>query len=127
MATTHGKDGQVRIGANQAARVESWNMTLDGGWADIPSLQDEWNDQLGGIKSCTGAVNCYTDTADTNGQVAMQTAVTGATTARLYLYINSTQHWEFDAHLDLTDTVAVEDVVRRNFNFRNSSTVSLNN
>lgn len=124
MATTHGKDGQVRVGANQAARVTQWNGTWDGRFVDTVYLGDEYMDQLGGIKSMTGSLNCDTDTSDTNGQVALQTAVTGQTTARLYLYINTTAYWEFNAHLELVDTVDVGDVVKRVFNYRSSSTIT---
>lgn len=124
MAATHGKDGAVYVGANACARVTQWNGTFDSRFVDSVYLGDEYMSQIGGIKSVQGTLNCDTDTADSDGQMTLQTAVTGQSTARLYLYINSTAYWEFNAHLDLVDTVAVGDIVRRVFNFRSSSTIT---
>lgn len=124
MATTHGKDGQVRIGSNAVAAVTQWNGTFDSGFADTVYLGDEYGAQIGGIKRMNGSLNCDTDTADTNGQVALKTAVTGQTTARLYLYINSTKYWEFNANLELVDTVDVGDVVKRVYNYRSNGTIT---
>lgn len=124
MATTHGKDGAVYVGANLAASITGWTGTFDSGFADTIYLQDEYAAQIGGIKRMTGTLNCDTDFADTNGQVAMQTAVTGQTTARLYLYITTAKYWEFNANLELVDTVDVGDVVKRTINFRSNSTIT---
>ncbi len=126
MAGTHGKDGQVRVGANQVARVTSWSGTFDPAWVDNAYLQDEYMAQTAGIKRMNGTLNCDWDAADTNGQVALQTAVTGQTTARLYLYLNTTDYWEFNANLDVVDTVDAGDMVKRVFNFRSNSTIALN-
>jgi hypothetical protein len=124
MAVTHGKDGAVYLGANLVASVTQWNGTFDSGFAQKRYLQAEYGDQIGGIKQMTGSINCDTDSADTNGQAAMATAVTGQTTVRLYLYINATSYWEFNAHLQLTDTIDVGDVIKRSFNYMSSSTIS---
>jgi hypothetical protein len=124
MATTHGKDGQVRVGANAVGSVTQWNGTYDSGFADTVYLGDEYGAQIGGIKRMTGSLNCDTDTDDTSGQVALQTAVTGQTTARLYLYVNTTAYWEFDANLELVDTVDIGDVVKRVMNYRSNGTIT---
>jgi hypothetical protein len=124
MATTHGKDGQVRIGSSAVAAVTQWNGTFDSGFADTVYLGDEYGAQIGGIKRMTGSLNCDTDTGDTNGQVALKTAVTGQTTARLYLYINTTKYYEFNANLELVDTVDVGDVVKRVYNYRSNGTIT---
>lgn len=124
MATTHGKDGAVYVGANLAASITGWSGTFDSGFAETTYLQDEYAAQIGGIKRMTGTINCDTDFADTNGQVAMQTAVTGQTTARVYLYVTAAKYWEFNANLDLVDTVDIGDVVKRVVNFRSNGTIT---
>ncbi len=125
MATTHGKGGRVYVGANACAAVTEWNGTYDGGFVDTVYLGDSFGDQIGGIERMNGILSCDTDTSDTNGQVALQTAVTGQSTARLYLYINTTAYWEFNAHLvQLGDTVNIGDVVKRTFNYQSSGTIT---
>jgi len=125
MATTHGKDGAVYVGANLAASITSWTATFDSGFADTVYLQDEYGAQIGGIKKLAGSLNCDTDYGDTNGQVAMQTAITGQTTARLYLCIVSGKYWEFNANMELVDTVDIGDVVKRVVSFRSNSTITV--
>jgi hypothetical protein len=125
MATTHGKDGAVYVGANLAANITGWSGTYDGGFADTSALQDSYKSQIGGLISMTGSLNCNTDFADTNGQVAIQTALTGQTTARLYLCITSTKYWEFDANINqVGDTIDIGDVVKRVVNFMSNGTIT---
>lgn len=124
MATTHGKDGAVYVGANLAANITSWTSTWDGAYANTNALQDEYASQIGGIKAMTGSINCNTDTTDTNGQIAMQTAVTGQSTAQLYLCITTAKYWLFNANLELVDTVDVGDVVKRVVNFMSNGTIT---
>ena len=124
MATTHGKDGAVYVGANLAASITGWTGDYDGGYAETTYLQDDFASQIGGIERMTGSLSCDTDFADTNGQVAMQTAVTGQSTARLYLYVTAAKYWEFNANLNLTDTVDIGDVVKRTVNFLSNGTIT---
>lgn len=124
MAVSHGKDGAVYVGSSLAASITGWTGTFDGAYADTTALQDEYASQIGGIKRMTGTINCITDTADTNGQVAMQTGVTAQSVARIYLYVASGKYWEFNANLDLVDTVDIGDVVKRVINFQSNSTIT---
>jgi hypothetical protein len=124
MATTHGKDGQVRVGANQVGSVTQWTLTFNPDYAKTVYLGDSYKSQIGGVIDATGTINVDTDSSDTNGQVALQTAVTGQTTARLYLYINTTAYWEFNANLALVDTVSIGDVVKRVLNYMSNGTVT---
>jgi hypothetical protein len=101
-------------------------MTYDNQWAETTALGDAFSDQIQGVEKASGNLACNTDSADTNGQEVLKAAVQPGTTARLYLYINTTDYWEFEAHMDLVDTVDIGDVVKRVFNFRNSSTITLN-
>jgi hypothetical protein len=125
MATTHGKNGQVRVGSNQVANVTQWNLTYDPGWADTTALQATGADQIAGVIKATGSINCNTDANDDTGQEALKTAFYGQTTARLYLYINTTDYWELNANLDIVDTVDIGDVVKRVVNFRSNGAVIL--
>jgi len=57
--------------------------------------------------------------------VAMNTAVSGQTTARLYLCIVSGDYWEFNANLEPVDTVDIGDVVKRVINFRSNGAITI--
>lgn len=123
MAAIHGKDGAAYSGANLIANVEEWTGTHVTQWVETQALQDDYRESTAGIQQMDGVINCFWDETDTNGQVAMLTAVTTPSTVRLYLYPNATNYFEFDAYLDADFTVNIGDVVRRRFNFRSEGTV----
>lgn len=124
MAVTHGKSGKAQVGANTVAAVKSWRMEYDPQWVDKEYLGDSYGSQLDGVHRGRGTVVCETDLTDTDGQVAMRSAVTGATTVALLLYLTSASYWSFNAHLDLVDEVDIGAITRRTFNFRNDGTIS---
>ena len=44
MAIIHGKDGVVKIGANDFAHVQSWNIDTTADVAEAYSMGDDWKD-----------------------------------------------------------------------------------
>lgn len=71
MATHHGKDGVVKIGANAVAEVTEFDLNIQADRADDTAMGDAWKTHLVGLKSWSGNVKCHWDETDTNGQVAM--------------------------------------------------------
>ena len=126
MAATHGKDGAAYNGANLIANVESWEGDHNTDWVETQALQDDYLESTAGIQRMTGRLNCFWDEADTNGQVACMTAVTTPSTVRLYLYVNASNYFEFNAYLDGGFNVSISDVVRRNFTYRSEGTIAYN-
>lgn len=123
MAAIHGKDGKAYNGANMIANVEEWSGNHVTQWVETHALQDQYRESTAGIQQMDGRISCFWDQADTNGQVAMLTAVTTPSTVRLYLYPNASNYWEFNAYIDVDQTVNVGDAVRQTFNFRSEGTV----
>lgn len=70
MALLKGKDGVIRIGADNAAttagllHVQSWNLDLSTDTVETWSMGDEWADSLPTVKKFSGSVECYLDFED---------------------------------------------------------------
>jgi hypothetical protein len=127
MAAIHGKDGKVKIGANAGVSITAWRIDrLGSDLHDISPLQDTWKTLQDGQRSASGAIQCNWDQADSNVQGAMLTAATGGSTVTLLLYVNATKYFSIPAYIRLGAEVNINGVVKRNFSFESSGTVSFN-
>lgn len=124
MAKVHGKGGDVRIDANQVAEVESWTGNLVPDLVQTTALQDSFHEQTPGPVGMTGSVAVFWDAADTNGQVAMQTAVITPATVNLRLYESASNYYHFTAYLEVASNVSITDVVKRTYNFTSHGTIA---
>lgn len=70
MATFHGKDGVVQVGANPIASVQSWNYSEEVELVDKSSMGDTAKSYLSGMTDGGGSIECLFDPDDTNGQDA---------------------------------------------------------
>ena len=84
MATTHGNDGLVFIGANAVAEVTAFTYTeTDTSIVEDTAMGDTAvTRQTGNVIDGSGSVTCHWDETDTNGQEAM----TPGSTVTLNLY-----------------------------------------
>ncbi len=71
MANVNGNSGLVKIGANTIAEVLDFSVDEAAATVDDTVLNDTSTTHKGGLLSWSGSVNCFYDTTDTNGQVAM--------------------------------------------------------
>jgi hypothetical protein len=81
MATVHGKDGVVKIGATLLAEVTEFSVSETADTADSTAMGDEWKTHLVGQKSWSASVSCHWDKEDA-GQEAL--AVGASVTLELY-------------------------------------------
>lgn len=71
MATFHGKNGVLKIGANTVAEVKSFEINETADVADDSSMGDAAHTHLAGMTDWSGSVSCWWDDTDTTGQEAM--------------------------------------------------------
>ncbi len=118
MATSHGKDGIVKVGANAVAETTQWTLTRTAETADDTAQGDSWRTHLAGLKGGTGSITCHWDPSDTNGQVALSVGES----VSLSLYPSDDESG--DAEITCTATVtsvgiqsSLEGVVSQSFDF----------
>jgi hypothetical protein len=82
MATHLGKEGVVKVGSNAIAEVRSFSITQEAATATDTVMGDEWETQKVTMKSWSGQLSCYWDSADTTGQGAL--TIGAEVTLKLY-------------------------------------------
>ncbi len=82
MATSHGKDGIVKVGANAVAETTQWSVTQTAETADDTAQGDSWRSHIVGLNAWTASITCHWDPSDTNGQVAL--TIGASVTLNLY-------------------------------------------
>lgn len=124
MAKVHGKGGKVLIDANEVAEVGSWSGDLSVNLAETTALQDSFTEQVAGPVGMTGTIEVFWDSADTNGQVAMMTAVITPATVNLRLYEDATHYFSLAAFLEAGSNVSITDAVKRTYSFTSHQTIA---
>jgi len=72
MASHHGSEGVVRVGANAVLEVTGFSFTETAEYAEDTTLSDTSKSyNVTAIKSWNGSITCFWDEEDTTGQVAL--------------------------------------------------------
>lgn len=82
MATSHGKDGIVKVGANRVLETISWSLTETAETVDDTAQGDAARTHLLGQTAWTASVSAHLDPADTTGQEAL--SIGASVTINLY-------------------------------------------
>ena len=124
MGKVHGKGGKATIDANEIAEIGSWSGDLTINLVETTALQDSFMEHVAGPVGMTGTIECFWESTDTNGQVAMMTAVITPATVNLRLYEDSTNYFYFPAFLEAGSVVSITDAVKRTYSFTSHGTIA---
>ena len=82
MATHTGKDGVVKVGANDVAEVRSFSLNETADTVEDTTMGDSARTHIVTLTSFDGSLDVYWDETDTNGQIAL--GVGSSVTLALY-------------------------------------------
>jgi len=68
MATHHGKEGSVYVGANEVGEVTDWSYTENASLAEDTEITNSGKTYKAGIPDGGGRITCHWDPDDTDGQ-----------------------------------------------------------
>tara|TARA_Y100000294_G_scaffold26508_1_gene22481 strand:- start:103 stop:492 length:390 start_codon:yes stop_codon:yes gene_type:complete len=71
MATHHGKEGTVKVGANTVAEIKSFSLDRTSDTVEDTAMGDSMKSYVVGQGDATGSITCHFDETDTSGQGAM--------------------------------------------------------
>ena len=117
MTKVHGKGGKASIDEDQITEIGSWSGDLTIGLVETTALQDAYMEHLAGPVGMTGTIECFWDSANAAGQVAMMTAVITPSALSLYLYEDATHYFSLEAFLEAGTVVSIADAVKRTYSF----------
>jgi len=111
MARITGKDGKVKLGGVEVARITNWSIDTKIDIVDATAMQDAWHQKLSTFKSWTGSVEGVWENDGSNKQF-WDTFLTAATaTLELYPVGTATEKWSGSAFCDFSIKVAKDAVV----------------
>ena len=90
MAALVGYSGNVKIGANAVALLDSWELSPSANILDNTAFGNAWKVKVSGLKDWTAKVSGRYDFTDTNGQMALWTAFLNGTSVSLELDVDGT-------------------------------------
>lgn len=95
MATQTGIDAVVKLGTTALLDMATWTFTDGKAPITAPVFGETFNKVHGmGIRNVTGTITGYLNTADSTGQIAIQTAYeAGTALSDFRVYINDTDYW----------------------------------
>lgn len=86
MATHHGREGTVKVGANLVASVSSWTYDESIDQVEATALGDVAKSYVSGLPDGSGSLTCFWEEDDTNGQQVLEDAKTSGTPVTLNIY-----------------------------------------
>ena len=125
MATHHGNNGSVSVGANGVAEIDNWTVREAADTADDSAMGDTWKSHLAGMYEWSGSLTCHWDETDTNGQEAL----TRGASVTLNLYpegsgAGATYKTGTATITEITIDVNRNGVVSRSFNFQGNGALT---
>ena len=125
MATHHGKNGTVKVGANTVAEIKSWSLDESATTVADTAMGDSSESYIVGTTDASGSITCHWDETDTTGQGAM----TAGASVTLNLYPEGADSGDTYATMTaLINSVGVSvdmgDIVERSFGFQASGGVT---
>lgn len=97
MAANSGIDGKVVLSAATIVKITEWSLDIKHSVQDQTGFTETWESKLKGLLSASGSLKAIFDYADTNGQVALHTAMLNTTSVALKLYYSATNYYNVAA------------------------------
>lgn len=125
MATYQGFNGNVKVGSSAVAEISEFSLSISRDTVETQSFGDTWKEMTSTLASWSGSFRGRWDMTDTNGQVALQSALTGGTAVSLSLLTASGKTYSGTAFVTgINVGASVDGVVEGDFTFAGSGSLS---
>lgn len=125
MATYQGFNGSVKVGSTAVAEIAEFTLDISRDTVETQSFGDSWKEMTTTLASWSGTFRGRWDMADTAGQGALQSALTGGTSVSLSLLTASNKTYSGTAFVTgISVGASVDGVVEGNFSFAGSGSLS---
>ena len=99
MATVAGKIGKVQLGAVTVAEIDDWTYNPSADVLETTAFGATSKTRVAGLMDNSGSFKGRLDTTDTNGQIALRTALLAGTVVALNLFTDATHAYRGNAIL----------------------------
>lgn len=124
MALLKGNAASIRVAANAVIECQSWSLELGSEFVDTTSFGDSARESTPTFQTWSATASGKYDITDTNGQLALQTAVLNATTVDMRCYVDGSHYYHADAYVSASIGASVEGLVEISWTFTPASAVT---
>ena len=124
MAILKGNLASIRVGTNAIIECQSWSLELAPEFVDTTSFGNTFRQQTPTFITWSGTGAGKYDITDTNGQLALQTALLAGTTVDIRFYVSAALYYHGDAYVGASIGAAVDGIVEINWTFTAASALT---
>jgi hypothetical protein len=124
MGILKGNLASIRVGTNAIVECQSWSLELAPEFVDTTSFGDTFREQTPTFITWSGSGSGKYDITDTNGQLALQTALLAGSTVDIRFYVSSALYYHGDAYVGTSIGAAVDGIVEINWTFTAASALT---
>jgi hypothetical protein len=117
MAILAGNAGSFKISTNTVLEIDTWTLDISTGLEETQSFGDTWKERTATIKEYSGTAAGRYDDTDTNGHVALNTAVLAGTTVAARFYIDGTNYYAGNVFVQASLNVTENGLVTVSYSF----------
>lgn len=100
MTALSGVNGNVKLSTNTVAEIDNWDLDIGRDLHDTTAFGDVAKEFTAGIYEWSAKCSGRLDMTDTNGQLAIHTAMLSGATVSLRLYETATKYWSGTAYIE---------------------------
>lgn len=124
MAVIKGNAGSIKLSTNVVAEMKEWSVEVAQEFVDTTAFGDTMREQTATFASWSGSGSGSYDIADTNGQLALQTAWLAGTTVTPRFYVDTTHYYTGLAYVNASISAAVDGVVSVSYTFTSAGALT---
>ena len=117
MAILAGNAGSFKLSTNTVLEIDTWTLDISTGLEETQSFGDTWKERTATIKEYSGTAAGRFDDTDTNGHVALNTAVLAGTTVAARFYIDGTNYYSGTVYVQASLNVTENGLVTVSYSF----------
>jgi len=124
VAVIKGNAGSIKLSTNVVAEMKEWSVEVAQEFVDTTAFGDTMREQTATFASWSGSGSGSYDIADTNGQLALQTAWLAGTTVTPRFYVDTTHYYTGLAYVNASISAAVDGVVSVSYTFTSAGALT---
>lgn len=117
MATLAGNAGAFKVGTNTVAEMDTWSLDVSPGLEETQSFGDTWKERTLTLKEYSGSASGRLDITDTNGHVAIQTAILAGTVIAARFYVNGSNYYSGNVFVNAAFSAPENGLITANYTF----------
>jgi predicted secreted protein len=124
MAVLKGVSGNIKLTTNTIAEMSNWELSVESEFVDTTSFGDSAREQTPTFITWSGTASGKLDISDTNGHVAIRTALLAGSTVDARFYVDATHYFSGTAYVSASFSAAVDNVIEASYTFTAAGALS---